>query len=267
MSPSPWSVPDPEAALHDLLSTHAQRRAWEHRHPAAALRATALLSRIPAETYRPAPSTEGRLLAHYLDKSTFGMATPLHQAVTLLRLPETPGTYDHGHDRATQRRHARKALGAGVSWDLPTDPADRQVFVDLAIEKARVDLDNDEELVRAVNLPAMLDTELWITARLEGRPMLAAVAAVDGEWAMIRYFCSFETSRVASSTRYLMTGVLAEELIGRGVRFLCDNKSPLRLPHGVRHFSRMVGFRTGRVKVLRTASRRASSRVLAGEPL
>lgn len=41
-----------------------------------------------------------------------------------------------------------------------------------------------------------------------------------------------------------MTGVLAEELISRGVRFLVDNKCPLRMPPGVPHFSRTVGFRT-----------------------
>ncbi len=169
MSPSPWSVKDPEAALHDLLSTHAQRRPWEHRHPVAALRAAVLLSRIPAETYRSSASADGQLIAHYLDKSTLGMSTPLHQAVTLLRLPETPGTYDRGHARATQRRHARKALRAGVTWDLPTLSAGKQGFLDLAVEKARVDLDDDEELLRAVNLPAMLETDLWIT-RPPGRP-------------------------------------------------------------------------------------------------
>ncbi|MBV9831662.1 MAG: hypothetical protein JOZ82_08680, partial [Marmoricola sp.] len=176
--------------------------------------------------------------------------------------------YDHGHARATQRRHARKALKAGVTWELATDRADKQVFLDLAIEKARRDLE-DEELLNAVNLPDMLGTELWITAHHEGRPILATVAAVDGEWAMIRYFCSFELTRVASSTRYLMTGVLAEELISRGVRFLADNKSPLRLPPGVREFSRMVGFRTGRVKVLRTAGtpERTPVGALHGEPI
>lgn len=48
----------------------------------------------------------------------------------------------------------------------------------------------------------MLETDLWVAAWQGEEPLLLAVADVDGEWAMLRYFVSFGGSRVASSTRY-----------------------------------------------------------------
>ena len=243
------SADDAEAELAALLAIHAHPQPWEHRHPMVALRAAALLRKLPIQTYRPSDAPDGRLIAHYLDKSSFGVRTPLHEAVTALALPEIPGTYDHGHERATQRRHARKALKAGVTWSHVGDVAARVRFVELAEAKAREDLQGAFR-PEVVDFPAMLETEHWIAAWHDEQPLLLAVTAVDGEYAMLRYFCRYGTSQVASSTRYLMTGVLAEELAARGVRFLCDNKSPLRVPPGVRHFSRMVGFRTHRVRVV-----------------
>ena len=210
-----------------------------------------MIRKLQRTVYRPSASRDGQLIAEYLDKSTFGIRTPLHQAVSCLELPEEQGTYDQGHDRATQRRHARKALKAGVTWSLVTEAAERDFFLELADKKAREHL-HDAFLPEVVNFPAMLETELWIAAWQGEQPLLLTVAAVDGEWALLRYFVSYGDSRVASSTRYLMTGVLAEELISRGVRYLCDNKSPLRVPAGVRHFSRMVGFRFRRVRVEQT---------------
>jgi hypothetical protein len=237
-----------EAELSALLARYAQVQPWEHRHPWVVLRAFALLRKISVTNCRPSGSPDGRLIGHYLDKSTFGIRTPLHQAVTALTLPATPGTYDQGHERATQRRHARKALRAGVTWSLVTEDTEKQFFLELADKAAREAL-RDGFRPEVVNFPAMLETDLWIAAWQGEQPLLLAVAAVDGEWALLRYFVSYGSSRVASSTRYLMTGVLAEELVSRGVRYLVDNKSPLRMPPGVRHFSRMVGFRTHRVRV------------------
>lgn len=237
-----------EEQLSVLLTQHARVQPWEHRHPLVVLRAALLIRQLPRTTCHVSGSRDGRLIAEYLAKSTFGISTPLHQAVTCLELPEEPGTYDHGHDRATQRRHARKAVKAGVTWTLVTDAAEKDFFLELADSRAREHL-HDAFRPEVVNFPAMLETDLWLAAWQDEKPLLLAVAAVDGEWALLRYFVSYGDSPVASSTRYLMTGVLAEELISRGVRYLCDNKSPLRVPAGVRHFSRMVGFRTRRVKV------------------
>jgi hypothetical protein len=237
-----------EEELAALLSSHARREPWEHRHPWVVLRAWVLLRRIPVTVCRPSTSPDGQLIREYLDKSSFGLRTALHEAATALALPEEPGTYDQGRARATQRRHARKAKKAGVTWSHVTEPADRERFIALAEEKARQDL-HGAFRPEVVNFPSMLDTELWLAAWQDDQPLLLAVTAVDGDWALLRYFVSYGDSRVASSTRYLMTGVLAEELVSRGVRVLYDNKSPLRMPPGVREFSRMVGFRTRRVRV------------------
>ena len=240
------SVEDPEAALSELLAVYAQPQPWEHRHPLVALRAAALLRDIPAKTYRPSGSRDGQTISSRLRRSHFGITTVLHQAVTLLELPEPPATYGLGPHFASQRKHARKALRAGVTWTLVTEAAQRDHLLELvdARERVRVQADFSPEEVTG-----LLDNDLWLAAWQGERPLLLAVAAVDGEWSMLRYFCRLESSRVAGSTRYLMTGVLAEELAARGARFACDFVSPFRLPPGLRKFSRMVGFRTHRVQM------------------
>ena len=85
--------------------------------------------------------------------------------------------------------------------------------------------------------------------------MLLSVTPIDGEWAVLSHFRVLRCGRDATAARYLMTGVLADELAALGVRYLCDSVSPLRLKRGVLHFSRMVGFRTVRLRV-RSGGRR-----------
>ena len=242
------TVDDPEAELAVLLAAYARAHPWEHRHPLVAMRAAALLREIAPKTYRPSGTRDGEIISNRLRRSHFGITTVLHEAVTLLELPERPGTYDHGPQLASQRKHARKALREGVTWTYLTEAAEKEHFLELADanERARVRADYSPE---EVNFPGLLESDLWLAAWQGERPLLLAVAAVDGDWSMLRYFCSLEASRVAGSTRYLMTGVLAEELAARGARFACDFISPFRLPPGLREFSRMVGFRTHRVQV------------------
>jgi len=239
---------DPEAALHELLSRYARREPWELRHPIVALRAAALMRALPPKTYRPSGTRASQIISHQLKRSHFGLSSPLHEAVTLLELPEQPGTYDVGPHLASQRQHARRALREGVTWSLVRDAAEKEHFLELADanERARSGAGYRPE---EINLRGLLGSDLWLAARVDERPLLLTVAAVDGEWSMLRYFVSLESSRVASSTRYLMTGVLAEELAARGARYACDFVSPFRLPSGLRQFSRMVGFRTHRVRV------------------
>ncbi len=64
---------DPESELHELLSAYAQVQPWELRHPLALVRIVLLLARIPVTTCRLSGSSEGQLIGHYLDKSTFGV--------------------------------------------------------------------------------------------------------------------------------------------------------------------------------------------------
>ena len=240
---------DAEAQLATLLMLHARPRPWEHRHPLIAARAARLLRHIPVATVDPTGSDEGEIIRTRLDRSSAGMTTRIHEAATVLQLPTTPGQYDQGRDRATQRRQARKAVRAGVTWRRVEDEREKRVLLDLAREAERTHPDA-EYRADAPELEELMLVDLWLVAELDGRPLLLSVTPIDGEWAMLLYFRILEGGDVASHTRYLMTGVLAEELVARGVRYLCDSRTPFRLNAGLRHFSRMVGFRTHRVRVL-----------------
>jgi hypothetical protein len=244
------TIVDPETELNTLLAAHARPQPWELRHPFVALRAARLLRRLPVHTYTPSGSPDSRLIEDHLDKSHAGLRTPLHQAATVLQLPERPGTYAEGPHMATQRQQARKPLRAGVTWTHVADRAEQDRLLDLAHRKTEAER-RDGRHPDEVDLPSLLQSPHWLAAWQDDRPILLAVTAVDAPWAMLRYFCRLEDDRIASATRYLMTGVLAEDLIDRGVRYLCTNTSPLRMPPGVREFSRMVGFRTLRVRVVR----------------
>ena len=245
---------DAEAQLAALLALHARPHPWEHRHPLIAARAARLLRDIPVASFTPSETVEGRIIRARLDRSLGGLTTRLHEAATVLRLPDTPGTYDQGRDRATQRRQARKAVRAGVTWRVVTDRAEMRRLLELA-RTAEQEHPDAEYRAEAPELEELLLVDLWLVAELEGRPVLLSVTPVEGEWAVLLYFRILESGEVSSHTRYLMTGVLAEQLIARGVRYLCDSRTPFRLNAGLRHFSRMVGFRNHRVRVLAPESR------------
>src|SRR4051794_36259026 len=210
------SAMEAEAALASLLMAHARAEPWEHRHPMVALQAVSLLRRLPVLVYQPSDSGQGQAIRRNLQRSTFGVTTPLHEATTLLELPQHPDRYDEGHGRATLRRHSRKALRAGVSWTRVDNAAERERLVAIAYQNARARFGDD--LYEEFDFSYLLDCDLWLIAWHQELPILLSVTAVDGEWALLGYFCSLAFSPIASATRYLMTGVLADHLAGRGVR-------------------------------------------------
>lgn len=228
--------------------THASDAAWEHRHPLTAFRAARLLGRLPVLVCDPSHLPEGQILRSRLTRARFGMSTRLHEAASVLELPATPGEYSLGPARATQRRHARKALKLGVTWRLVGDRSDRRQLLadadDFERRHPRRSLRSEEP-----DNADLLDLDLWIAAFHEDRPILLTAVVQDGEWSMLRYFRIVDDSAAASHARYLMTGVLADELSSRGARFLIDTVSPFRLNPGLHHFSRMVGFRLQRVRI------------------
>src|SRR3954454_23590315 len=198
-----------EAALASLLMSYAGPRPWEHRHPLVTLQALSLLHKLPVLVYRPSESRAGQAITGRLRRSSLGVVTPLHEAMPLLELPCYPAPYDHGHDRATQRRHARKALKAGVTWIRVRDPAERERLM-LVYRAARVRMGDDD--ARDWDLGYLRACDLWFDARHRGRPILLSTTAIDGEWAMMFCFSNLAAGPVVSATRYLMTGVLAVHL-------------------------------------------------------
>ena len=83
----------------------------------------------------------------------------------------------------------------------------------------------------------------------DGDPLLLSVTPTDGEWALLRWFRTLGQGDEYSNSRCLMSPAVVEALSVRGVRCLIDTTPPRRLPSGLRHFQRMVGFRIVRARV------------------
>ena len=177
---------------------------------------------------------------------------------SVLELPAEAEEYSTGAAKQTLRRKARVALRAGVTWRVVEDPAERRRLREMADEQERHHPDALYR-IREPDSEDLLHYPLWLAAyRPDGRPILLAVTPVDGRTAVLRYFRTLEHSDLAGATRYLMTQVLAEELVRRGMRYLFDSTHPLWLPNGLRHFQRMMGYRLARV-VVRTCRASATA--------
>ena len=147
----------------------------------------------------------------------------------------------------------RKAEAAGITWRRIDDPAEREKLAHLAGDWERV---NPNAHYRNPN-PAtteLLVHRLFLAAfAADGRPLVLSVTPADGAWALLLAYKSMEASAEQSLARYFLMPVLVEHLVRAGVRHLFDGTSPMRLPRGLRHYQRMVGFRTYRLKVDRAA--------------
>ena len=134
------------------------------------------------------------------------------------------------------------------------DDTERQELVRLADEWER---NNPHDQYRNAN-PSnkeLLAHPLWLAAySSEGRPLLLSVTPVDGEWAQLRFFKTIGSGDEQSVARYYLVQILVEHLVQLGVRYLFDVTSPLRLPNGLRHYQRVIGFRIYRLQV-RAAAR------------
>jgi hypothetical protein len=248
MPPTPWSVADPEAAMARLVLQHTGSSLWFLRHPWVLLRVAALALRLPLLRLRPSSSVEAQLSARRLQRSRFARATVIQEIRSVLALPTDGTPYDQGRARATQRRKPRAAVKHGVTTRLVTDPAERRALFARSMAYLREHPDATYRITTPKN-DDLFEVGLWMAAFQDDRPLLLTVIPVDGEFATLRFFRTMESGPAASSARYLVTGVLAEELAGRGVRYLCDTVNPLRQEPGLLHFARMVGFRMARVRV------------------
>ena len=263
--------PEPErqeAELSDFFAAYvdAGRPGVRHylRHPRATARAVQALLAQPRLTARLGAGREAEAVATGLTHKTGIGRTVLHTASSVLELPKEAGAYASGAGRQTLRRKSRAAERAGVRWAEVTDPAERLELVRLSSARERIHPQAQYRWVDAEN-SHLLDHRLWLAAYgTDDEPLMLSVTPVEGEWALLRYFRTLTDSDAASNARYLMTGVLVEQLVGRGVRYLTDGTSPIGLPNGLRHFQRMLGWRIYPVRVVRTG--RVEARELA-EPV
>ena len=164
-----------------------------------------------------------------------------HAAV--LVLPSEPGGYLVGPRRQTVRRMIRKAERAGVRCTSVDDLDGRSALLRIADTYERTNPRHSYRNPDALNedLP---DARTWLVARVgDYRPLVLSVTPVQGEWALLRYFRTLGPDAECTHARYALIAHLAECLGRSGVRYLFDEAPPARLPNGLRHYQRMVGFR------------------------
>ena len=143
----------------------------------------------------------------------------------------------------------RKAQRAGITVRRIVDPVEQLHLITIADEWERVN-PNPNYRDRLASNEDCLRYRLWVAAySLTDYPLAVAVTPTAGHWALLRYFRTIGVGSVQSLARYCLMQALAEELVQAGVRYLVDETSPAKLPNGLRHYQRMVGFRLVRLRV------------------
>ena len=228
------------------------------RHPFKSLGALIALFQLPCLHVAPSSEgAEGADIRALLSPRATALLSPRSMltrvmgfATATLWLPLEPGQYSLGASKQTLRRKARQARMLGVRWAEVSDPQERLDLLKLAEECERTHPDVTYRNP-GPDLRSLLSYRLWLAAySADGSPLLLSVTPVDGEFASLGYFRTLGSGKEQSNARYLMTEVLVEHLVERGVRYLLDGGS-LALPNGIRHFQRIVGFRICRIRVAR----------------
>jgi hypothetical protein len=232
------------------------------RHPFKSLSALIALFWLPCLQVAPSSAGEGAAIRALLSPRATALLSPRSMltramgfATAAVRLPVEPGEYSLGASKQTLRRKARRARMLGVRWAEVSDLQERLDLIKFAEEcdwtHPSVTCRNPDPYIRS-----LLSYRLWLAAySAEGRPLLLSVTPVEGELAALAYFRTLGSGKEQSNARYLMTEVLVEHLVERGVRYLLDGGS-LAIPNGIRHFQRMVGFRIYRIRIVRAGRAR-----------
>jgi len=230
---------------------HGLRLLGQMQHVVSALRAARSL---PLHVVELSESPDGQAIREglgHLGRRTYKtgfIRTPLHEVAAVLLLPTAPNEYGLGSSKQTVRRKARAAEKAGVHWTRVDDVDERLRLIALSEERER---HHPLERYRSENVDnsRLLRSSLWLVAySSQDVPLLIAAVPVDGRWSMLDYFRILEDTPVASNARYLMSWVLAEQLVERGVRYLADTSTMSNLPDGLRHFQHILGYRVIRLR-------------------
>jgi hypothetical protein len=249
------AVADAEATFLSFIRAFGQwngsRRTFILRNPRTCGDAIAALRRLPELTAAPSAGPEGAAIREsLLQRSSFRRS--LVPAVAVLPLPDSVAEVGLGARNQTLRRKVRSAERLGLTCRTVDDPAERRRLMELAADFERVhpDARYRNQAPDNADLP---ECGMWLAVyAADQRPVLLSVSAVDGEWAMLRYFRTIGTGDEQSDGRYLAHLTLARRLTGTGVRYLFDREGLTWLPEGLLHYQRMVGFRPHRVRLERS---------------
>lgn len=154
------------------------------------------------------------------------------------------------------RYNLRLADSEGITC-RPVQPSERTGLLEMANDRERVHPDTTYRVAKPRN-DDLQDHDLWILAEDDsGEPLLLAVAAIDGDFAVLRYFRTLGDSETHSLSRYLAHHTVVEALAEQGVRWLLDTAPPAEQTNGVRLFQRIIGYR--HVRIRRPRKKRAAA--------
>lgn len=235
--------------LENALRARDAGGGWFLRHPLESLRGLRLLHTLPIVRARLGRDGESDAVRRGLRRGDHVRRMLIGGATAVLCLPIDADTYLLGSSKQTLRRKIRAAERMGVTWRPVFNAAERQGLIALLDDSERTNVRSAYRHENPEN-DDLFEADQWLAAFApDGRPVLLSVTPIDGEWAVLRTFRALEDSDESSAARYLMSSVLAQHLIARGVRYLADTQSPASLPPGLRFFQRLLGYRLMRVRL------------------
>ena len=217
------------------------------KNPRDVLRAMIAIRELPT-IYPPqlSDTPDGRAIGRVLHQKGPGGLPARWWSFAALPVPERPADSLKSPQAKRLRYTLRQAAAANITC-RPVEPSERAALVEEANERDR-NHSNPTYRVENPQNEALLDHDLWILAEDDtGEPLLLAVVAVDGEFAVLRYFRTLGDSEKHSLSRYVAHYAIVEALSERGVRWLVDNEPPASQTNGVRLFQRIIGFRYVRI--------------------
>ncbi len=253
--------PHPSAELDAFFAAlpagGAHLAVWAITHPLRIGAARRALGRLPQLDATPSDTADGAALAAGLQRKSAVGRLLTRGATSVLTVPRAGG-YESGTARRTLRKKRNDAIRRGVTWRRVDVPGERER---LRAQTNGVERSHPDARYRSAHPDNhdLLDlSHWWLAEDTAGNGLLLAVVAVDGDWALLRYFVTLQRRNPAAlAARFLLMQVIVEQLATEQVRHLATDMSPIRLTPGLRQFQRQVGFALLRV---RTSGARAEQR-------
>lgn len=213
------------------------------RNPLASLRALRAIRRLPVvDAAAQSDTPGGQEVRRILDqKGPLGLPARWWGFAVC---PVTSGPTDFlkTPDAKKLRYYLRRATAEGLSCRA-VSPAERAGLVEQANQRERIHPNHNYRVTQPRN-DDLLGHDFWLVAEDDtGQPLLLAVVAVDGTFAVLRYFRTLGDSEGHSLSRYLAHQYIIEALAAQGVQWLIDTDPPAAQTNGVRLFQRNLGFR------------------------
>lgn len=218
------------------------------KNPRESLRALLAIQELPVVyPHRLSDSPDGRAIAEVLRQKGPGGLPARWWGSSALPIPEDPADSLKSREAKRLRYTLRLAKAENISCRM-VEPDERAALVESANERDHHHTNPTYRNTDAEN-SNLLDHDLWIVAEDEGgEPLLLAVVATDGEFAVLCRFRTQGDTEKHSLSRYIAHYAVVEALAARGVRWLLDNTPPAAQTNGVRLFQRILGFRHVRIR-------------------